>query len=203
MNSSRSVLVGALAAFLLTPISGFCAVGSGNGDLWLADTSDPATLQTKVISLSPLLTLDNKVRYEIGLATDEEAGLGFLFDSLTLSLSKADGSASANIATADVFGLTLAPLSPGGFLAGGGITAIETAPKISLLANAPVSFAYSIEVSLPPSLVGTDLKTTFNFFNNGDAVETKVYAAVIPEPSVVALFVLGLGLAIMIRKGQS
>jgi hypothetical protein len=202
MISPQSTFRIICVALFFAPDQGFGATGSGDGDLWVADTSDSATLQTQIIPLSPLLTLDNKVRYEFGFATLEEPGLGFLFDSLTVSLGKADGSASANIVTGDVFGLTIAPLSPNGFLSGGGVTAIETEPKISLIANAPVSFAYSIEVSLPESLVGTELKTTFNFFNNGDAVETKAYAAVIPEPPVGALVALGVGLAALIRKGR-
>jgi hypothetical protein len=72
-------------------------------------------------------------------------------------------------------------------LANGGITARQTALRVSPLDNATMSFAYAVEVTLPPALAGNELRTTFSFFNNGDDVPTQSYATLIPEPSPLAL----------------
>lgn len=163
---------------------------------WLAETPSLETLQTRVIALGPEdgRGLPDRLQYEIGFSTDETAATGFLFDSLTISLARGDGTGSTVLVTGDVFGLTIAPLTPGGLLASGGISVNETVPRVPLLAGAGVSYAYTVEVTLPPTLSGAELVTTFGFFNNGDAVASRGYAMVVPEPGLGTLMGLGLGL---------
>lgn len=181
------------------------AMGMGSGlgadgfmEPWLAETPALETLQTRVIPLGPEdgRGLPDRLQYEIGFSTDETAATGFLFDSLTISLARGDGTGSTVLVTGDVFGLTIAPLAPGGLLASGGISVNEIAPRVPLLAGAAVSYAYTVEVALPPTLSGAELVTTFDFFNNGDAVASRGYAMVVPEPGLGTLMGLGLGLGL-------
>jgi hypothetical protein len=169
----------------------FGAPGFRVGDLWIVDTSVPDVLQSQTLQAPPELTASGKLQYEIGFSTRERVDLGFLFDSLTVAVASADGSGAVNLFTADVFGLSLMPFSPTGLLGNGAITARPTSLRTSLLDNPTVSFAYAVEVTLPPALAGTELRTTFNFFNNGDDVPTQSYATLIPEPSTLALLSVG------------
>ena len=171
------------------------AIG-GLGDPWIADSTVAAVLQSRELALGAEdgRGLPGRLQYEIGFATREAAGIGFLFDSLTISLSRADGSGSTVLVTGDVFGLTIAPLAPGGLLAGGGIRVSEVDPRMVLLDGAPVSFGYAVEVQLPPALADAALRTRFDFFNNGDAVPSRAYALVVPEASTWGLGLVGCGL---------
>lgn len=168
----------------------------GLGDPWITDSMVVAVLQSVELVLGPEdgRGLPGRLQYEIGFATREAAGIGFLYDSLTISLSRADGSGSIVSVTGDVFGLTIAPLAPGGLLAGGGIRVSEVDPRVVLLDGAPVSFAYAVEVQLPPALVSAELRTRFDFFNNGDAAVSRGYAMVVPEASTWVLGLVGAGL---------
>lgn len=169
---------------------------AGLGRPWLADTAGSAVLQGQELDLGLVegRALPDRLEYELGFATREVATTGFLFDSLTVSLSRADGTGSTILVTGDVFGLTLAPLAPGGLLSGGGISVSEVTPRMILLDGAAVSFGYAIHVQLPPALAGQALRTRFDFFNNGDAVPSRAYALVVPEASAWVLGLVGCGL---------
>lgn len=196
VRSSRAKL--GLVAVGLTLWGGLgarAATGSGFGTAWLADTSVPSTLQSVSIPLGPEVSevVPGRLRYQIGFGTFEVSSTGFLYDSLTLSLSRADGSGSVILAMADVFGLTVAPLQPGGLLSGGGGIAVsEISADLPELAGLPTAFAYNVDVELPPALRNIPLLTTFDFFNNGDLVLSRGFAAVVPEPAEWALLVTGL-----------
>jgi hypothetical protein len=197
---SRTILSVLFCRLLTSPTFGVNSIQVGQ--LWIVDTSVPDVLQSQSIQALPAITSVGKLQYEIGFTTGEQVDLGFLFDSMTIALAKADGSGAANLVTADAFGLTIEPLSPTGLLANGGITAQQTTLRISPLDNATMSFAYAIEVTLPPALVGQELQTTFSFFNNGDEVPTESYAALVPEPAPIALvgFAGVFGLIGILRK---
>lgn len=168
----------------------------GLGTPWIADTTVPAVLQSQELDLGLVegRGLPDRLEYELGFATREVASTGFLYDSLTISLSRADGSGSTILVTGDVFGLTIAPLAPGGLLSGGGISVSEVTPRLVLLDGAAVSFGYSIHVQLPPALAGQELRTRFDFFSNGDGVASRGYALVVPEASTWVLGLVGAGL---------
>lgn len=172
------------------------------GDLWIVDTSVPDVLQSQSFQAPPEVTASGKLQYAIGFSTAERADVGFLFDSITIALANADGSGAENLVTADVFDLTIMPISPTGLLANGSITAQPERSRVLPLGNANISFGYAVEVTLPPSLAGTELRTTFSFFNNGDDVPSQGYATLIPEPSSSALiaFVGASGLWRLLRK---
>jgi len=168
---------------------------------WIADTSVSVTRQTQVLQLGPEdgRGLPDRLQYEIGFSTFETAATGFLFDSLTITLARGDGTGSTVLVTGDVFGLTIAPLAPGGLLASGGISVNETVPRVAGLEGATVSFAYTVEVTLPATLSGAELRTSFDFFNNGDAVGSRGYAMVVPEPQSWLLMALAVGLGSVAR----
>ncbi|MGV3774771.1 MAG: PEP-CTERM sorting domain-containing protein [Verrucomicrobiales bacterium] len=161
------------------------------GEPWIVDTSIADPLQSQVFQIPPSITLENRIQYEVGFATFEQPQLNFLFDSLTVSLARRDGADSIILATADVFGLAIAPLTPGGLLFEGGINVTAAPGSVELFEGAHVSFAYHIELLLPPSLTGSELQTSFNFFNNGDAVASQAYAVVVPEPSIITMVIIG------------
>lgn len=165
------------------------------GVAWQAETPDPETLQSHRIDLAPFAGqgIPGRIQYELDFATLETPATGFLFDSLTLSLSRADGSDAVLLVTGDVFGLTIAPLFPGGLLAGGGISVTEAPVRMGAMDGASVQFAYTVEVFLPPALVDAPLRTQFDFFNNGDLVASRGQVRVVPEPGWVALLVVGIG----------
>ncbi len=165
------------------------SAGNGFGVPWEADTSVAATLQTQVLQLGPEVSeiITGRLRYELGFATVEAPATGFLYDSLTISLARADGSGSTVVVTGDVFGLTIAPLTPGGLLAAGGISVSETTPSLPALEGFPTVFAYTIDVELPPALRDFPLLTTFDFFHNEDGRPSRGYAMIVPEPSTAAL----------------
>ena len=171
-------------------------VRDGLGGPWVADTTVATVLQSRELDLGLVQGrgLPDRLEYELGFATRETAATGFLFDSLTISLSRADGTGSTILVTGDVFGLTLAPLVPGGLLSGGGLSVSEVTPRPVLLDGAAVSFGYSIHVQLPPALAGQALRTRFDFFNNGDGVASRGYALVVPEASTWGLGLVGCGL---------
>lgn len=168
----------------------------GVGTPWIADTTLPAVLQSQQLDLGLVggRGLPNRLEYELGFATREVAATGFLYDSLTISLSRGDGSGSTILVTGDVFGLAILPLAPGGLLSGGGISVSEVTPRLALLDGAAVSFGYSIHVQLPPALAGQELRTRFDFFNNGDGVASAGYAMVVPEAATWVLGLVGCGL---------
>lgn len=178
------------------------ATQPGFGERWVVDTTSPDALQSLVFTLPGEFTALGRFQYEIGVGTAEQPDIGFLFDSVTISLAQGDGSQSANLVTGDVFGLTVVPLSANGLLSGGGLTVQETSADTALLRNAPLIYAYIVDVSLPPSLAGRDLRTSFDFFNNGDTVPTTAYAMVVPEPSVRALAVVGCAFIAWMRLRQ-
>src|SRR5687768_708700 len=105
------------ACCLMAACAALAAPSPGFGERWVADTSVAATLQTLSIEVPSSLTASGNFEYELGFGTSEQAAIGALFDSLTIALSRADGSQSANIVTADVFGLTVVPISQGSLLA--------------------------------------------------------------------------------------
>ena len=177
--------------------AGFAA-DPGFGQFIILDTSVPDVLQTRTVTVPASLTGVGKFQYELGFGTAEQPALGQIFDSLTISLARSDGSESTILVTGDVFGLTITPVSATGLLAGGAITVQEIAVDATLPNNATVKYAYSVEVSLPPTLIGRDLKSSFDFFNNGDAAGSTSYAMVVPEPSVVTL--AALGFAVCVRQ---
>lgn len=203
----RSLLVRVILGFAAgaSAAVGMRVCADGFGVPWWVGTEDPSVLQTRVHGLRPEQRLPDaaQVQYEIGFATFEEPGLGVLFDSLTISLARADGSGSTVLVTADVFGLTVAPLAPGGLLSGGGgIRVAEVMPAAGLPGGAAVAYAYRVEVALPAGLQDAELRTTFDFFNNGDSVASRGYAlvAAVPEPGTWALLVLGTGWVLRTRR---
>lgn len=186
-----------LATGLVSALGGgmaLAATGSGFGAGWVADTSVPSTLQSVSLPLGPEVSevVPGRLRYQVGFGTFEVSSTGFLYDSLTISLARADGSGSVILVTADVFGLTVAPLQPGGLLSGGGISVSEITAGLPELTGLPTAFAYNVDVELPPALRDIPLLTTFDFFNNGDFALSRGFAMVVPEPSEWALLVTGL-----------
>ena len=80
---------------LMAASSAFAATSPGFGEAWIVDTSVPSALQTLTVEIPSTQTALGNFEYELGFGTAEQAALGELFDSLTISLSRADGSQSA------------------------------------------------------------------------------------------------------------
>jgi len=190
-----AVCRGVVFAVLAAPLSGFGATSGAVGEVWVSDLAAPDVLQTHVVETSSELSSSARMTYEIGFSTREQIDIGFIFDSITLSLARLNGDGAANLATGDVFGLT-----PGS-ISGGVISVQPVTPRISLLDGAATTFAYTVEVELPPALVGAELRNTFSFFNNGDEVPSRAYAVVVPEPPASA-FVVITGIGILLWRWQ-
>ncbi len=171
---------------------GLAATGDGLVEPWVADTSVDAVRQTRELSLGTTggRLAPDRLGFELGFSTREVALPGRLFDSLSLSIRRADGTGAALVATADTFGLTLAPTASGA-LAGGGVFAAEVPHLLPPLDGAVTTFAYQIEIQLPGDLVGQDLRADFDLFGNGDSVVSRGYGLALPEPDGVWLLALG------------
>lgn len=166
---------------------------SGLGSPWVAETAGPGTLQTQSVLLASAggRPLPGVLQFEIGFSTTEVASLGVLYDSLTLSLSRPDGSGSVILATGDVFGLTLPAGGADSLIPGGAIRIGEVAFREAALPGAATTFAYAVEVDVPALALGEDYRATFDLFSNGDAQVSRGYVLAVPEPASVAL--LGTG----------
>jgi hypothetical protein len=165
----------------------------GLGSPWVEETDGPETLQTQSVFLAadggrPFPQL---LQFEIGFSTTEVASIGVLYDSLTLSLSRPDGSGSVILATGDVFGLTLSPGGVGSLIPGGSVRVSEVRFRESALPGATTTFAYAVEVDVPALAQSDDFRATFDLFGNGDLQVSRVYAMAVPEPGTLAL--LGAG----------
>lgn len=192
----RSWLVGVVWATLNSGLSQAADL-RGLGSPWVEETDGPETLQTQSVFLAangerPFPEL---LQFEIGFSTTEIASIGVLYDSLTLSLSRPDGSGSVILATGDVFGLTLSPGGVGGLIPGVSVRVSEVGFRESALPGATTTFAYAVEVDVPILARGDDFRATFDLFGNGDLQVSRGYAMAVPEPMTSAL--LGIGVLLL------
>lgn len=169
----------------------------GLGSPWVEETDGPETLQTQSVYLAadggrPFL---ERLQFEIGFSTTEIASVGVLYDSLTLSLSRPDGSGSVILATGDVFGLTLSPGGVGSLIPGGSVRVTEVGFRETPLPGASATFAYAVEVDVPALAQSDDFRATFDLFGNGDLQVSRAYAMAVPEPMTPAL--LGIGVLLL------
>jgi len=168
----------------------------GLGSPWIAETGPTPSLQTHLV----LLTQEGRPRvdrleFELGFSTTEVVSLGALFDSLTLSLARADGSDPVIVATADVFGLTLAPEGVSGLVPGSSVRLAEVGFRVDELPGALTTFAYAIEVELPVGALTQSYRATFDLFSNGDPQMSRGYVLAVPEPALTRL--LGSGFVLL------
>ncbi len=178
------------------------ASGSGLGTPWVAETDVPAVLQTQTVALvaDGGRPLPAQLQFEIGFSTPEVTAVGLLYDSLTLSLSRPDGSGSTILATADAFGLTLGPGGVSGLIPGGSVQVSEVDFRAVPMPGATTTFAYAVVVELPLGARSADYRATFDLFGNGDLLVSRSYALAVPEPSVMALLAAGLGWTLIRRN---
>jgi len=190
-----AVCCGVIFSVLAELFPNYGATAGGVGEVLVADTAVTDVLQIFEVDTTSELSSSARMTYEIGFGTQERIDLGALFDSITISLSRLNGDDSSNLATVDVFGFTA------GSINGGEISVQPVTPRIPLLDGATTTFAFTVEVTLPPALVGAELRNSFSFFNNGDDVPSAAYAVVVPEPSASA-FVAMTGIGILIWRWQ-
>lgn len=191
------IVISSAVFCLMTASAAFAASSPGINERWIADTSVSATLQTFSINVPSSATSNGNFEYELGFGSQEQPAIGALFDSLTIALSRADGSQSANIVTADVFGLTIMPITAGSLLGNGNVSVTQIPHDASALRESPTMFAYQISITLPPELVGQNLRTAFSLFNNGDAIASVGHASVVPEPRSMVLVLVGIAVIVL------
>ena len=166
---------------------------------WVVTTGGLPPLSTLELPLTTAVTgLPDHLTFELGFATREIPMPGGLFDSFTLTIAGPAPSEILTLLTADAFGLTVAPVTPGGIpLPPGSLTLIPIAPFEPLLPGAVTGLAYRADLVIPDALAGKPLTVRFDVFDNGDSEVSRAYAQVRAVPELSPVWLLGAGLLLM------
>ena len=190
-------LVMAGGAFLV-PDCAWSQVLLAPGEVAQAETQGGSEMSTWMIDLVPgeVSGLPSVFRFEIGFATSEGAG-GGLHDGLSVTLTTTGDSPVAVLLAMDVFGLSLAPATPGALLVNPGSLSLGAGtPPLGFGSGRTLIGTHAIEYTVPPELTGQPLRAYFDLVDNGDSDFSVAYVTVpVPAPIPEAGW-LGLGTAL-------
>lgn len=175
--------------------SGFDVLHTGGGQPLVT------TVRTGAVAIA---TTDVLLQFDFGFDTDETASPGPFFDSITATLQSAvNPTVALVLLTADASGVNWAPASPGALpLAPDTIARTPITPP-SLQPVLASRLAFVVIVPVPAGLQGQPLNFYFDLFDNQNAVASRAWLgdiSVIPEPAVVSLLVVGLGVWRTLRR---
>jgi hypothetical protein len=130
--------------------------------------------------------------FSFGFASQEQAQPGQFADSFTISITGPSG--TAYLVTADASGILWAPFVPGA------IGQMESAIQRQIVPFGVPSegltevAAYQVDYSLPDNWRSSPLILNFDLFDNQNLEQSLAYVdfTVVPEPSSVAILLVGL-----------
>jgi len=200
----RVGLLRRLALLVLLAVPRLGSSQGTSGDQIILLTTNGVVLVTEVRPLSwgpsdtpPLL------HFSLGFSTDETALPGEFLDSFSVTLETDNSDLTFLLLTIDAFGLVVAPPTPGTIpLDPGDVVATPIGfPSLQpVLAN---QFAFDFTAVLPDQLAGRNANIYFDLFNNQNSLQSLAWFSSeirVPEPSVAALLLLGLGFGCAVRR---
>jgi len=143
------------------------------------------------------------LRFDFGFSTLETVDPGEIPDAFTVTVQDAIPLVTLVLVTLDAGGAAWAPLTPGTTPIGqenlvwSSISYPNLGPKLTH------QQAYTLEVSLPPNVVGRPLTVYFDLFNNDNGVPSQGWYSkveAVPEPGSALLLTLGGGLGWWARR---
>jgi hypothetical protein len=194
-----------MAAALLIGVGAGDARGQSNEEVinTLETTAGEALVsQERTVSLEPnggsfLLQL------KFGFGTDEVFGPGTIFDAFSVTVQTADLTKTWVLATFDASGVVWAPVTPGTETLDQSSISRTAINAPSLLPDFRFAQAYTVEWMLPTDAAGQPLNVYYDLFNNQNQIGSQGWFTdiiVVPEPGVISLGVLGLGLVWLIQR---
>jgi hypothetical protein len=153
----------------------------------------------------PSLSLQPILLFDFGFSTHEFFLGGRRSDSFSFTLQSSDGLTTALILTADQTGVNWAPPNPGGvFISPDEISRTSIAVP-GFAQGFGTRFAYSASFPLPAGFTSGPVTLQIDLFDNQNALSSVGWVgnvAVVPEPSVIALGLLGAVLVILRNKSR-
>jgi hypothetical protein len=148
-------------------------------------------LQTRTFTLPPP-SAQTPVFFEFGFASAERPGAGVIFDSFSIAVEGAPG--FSQLVTIDANGAVWAPQTPGTVPVPGEALSWQQTQFRGATDGMDVYGAYQFTFAIPELWAGHALSFHLDMFDNHDNVGSLAYGGMtaIPEPSVLALFLVGL-----------
>lgn len=179
--------------------------GQGNEEvLNTLDTTPGGSLISQVRSVTVESTEGSfLLQLKFGFGTDEVFGPGTIFDAFSITVQTADRTKTWVLATFDASGVVWAPITPGTEALEGSTIGRTTVNAPNLIPDFRFAQAYAVEWTLPGAAVGQPLNIYYDLYNNQDPIASQGWftdVIVVPEPGVVSLGVLGLGLVWLIQR---
>ena len=143
------------------------------------------------------------LQLKFGFGTDEVFGPGTIFDAFSVTVQSADLTKTWVLATFDASGVVWAPVTPGTETIDQSSISRTTINAPSLLPDFRFAQAYNVEWMLPTDAAGQPLNIYYDLYNNQDPIASQGWFTdiiVVPEPGVISLGVLGLGLVWLIQQ---
>jgi len=161
-------------------------------------------MQSSAMPLTiPSLSLQPILLFDFGFATHEFFLGGRRSDSFSFTLQSSDGLTTALILTADQTGVTWAPPNPGDlFISPDEISRTSLAVP-GFAQGFSTRFAYSVSFPLPAGFTSGPVTLQMDLFDNQNPLDSLGWVGnvtIVPEPSVIALGLLGAALVILRNK---
>jgi hypothetical protein len=179
-------------------------LGQGISQPVVMHTGSGLPLLSQSVSYTNLLSgvPGSMVNINFGFATAEQARPGAFLDSFTISIGGPDG--TSYLVTVDGSGIHWAPNVPGALPVADSSIQSQSAPFLVPTEGLPNVSSFVLGYTLPQKWVGVPLTINFDLFDNQDNLASLGYFLVVPasvpEPSSVALLILGLIVGQFFRK---
>jgi hypothetical protein len=145
------------------------------------------------------------VLFNFGFSTDEFFSGGRRSDSISVTLQSGDGLTTALILTTDLTGVNWAPSNPGGVFINPDEISRTPIAIPGFAQGFSTRFAYSVSFPIPSSFSAGPATLYVDLFGNQNTLNSVGWAnniAVVPEPGVVGLGLLGVLLMILRNKSR-
>jgi hypothetical protein len=115
------------------------------------------------------------LQFEFGFGTDEIEAPGTFFDSFSITLESADGSATALLLTADLLGPLWAPPNPGGLELAPEDLSREEIDFNTAHGSFARAYAFAVSLLIPQAFLGQMTEIFFDLFDNLNELQSTGY----------------------------